>query len=285
MILYLFYNMNVLSLCKLKFKTMINVNENGKVTAKDIYYFVEVKTQFNKWVTRCIDTADLKLNKDFWKEKTKSTGGRPAIEYEFTIDAAKEVCLVSATSKAKELRRWLIDLSTKTENLELITVKQAAFAVKVINCLKYIENQKEAYNVHKDTFVKENVNTLNPKYIYSDFAKYRSSITGWDKKKVDNAINEYLDKHSGYNRNKVMKKDINTKLSIMDIGEAIRVAILDILFAKHTNEDMAVNFSNLCKRLTNEMQIDPDKKNEVNLFKAKEDILTVGTIDGRSLRS
>jgi phage anti-repressor protein len=43
---------------------MINVNENGKVTAKDIYYFVEVKTQFNKWVTRCIDTADLKLNKD-----------------------------------------------------------------------------------------------------------------------------------------------------------------------------------------------------------------------------
>jgi anti-repressor protein len=264
---------------------MINVNENGKVTAKDIYYFVEVKTQFNKWVTRCIDTADLKLNKDFWKEKTKSTGGRPAIEYEFTIDAAKEVCLVSATSKAKELRRWLIDLSNKTENLELITVKQAAFAVKVINCLKYIENQKEAYNVHKDTFVKENVNTLNPKYIYSDFAKYRSSITGWDKKKVDNAINEYLDKHSGYNRNKVMKKDINTKLSIMDIGEAIRVAILDILFAKHTNEDMAVNFSNLCKRLTNEMQIDPDKKNEVNLFKAKEDILTVGTIDGRSLRS
>ena len=61
---------------------MINVNENGKVTAKDIYYFVEVKTQFNKWVTRCIDTADLKLNKDFWKEKTKSTGGRPAIEYD-----------------------------------------------------------------------------------------------------------------------------------------------------------------------------------------------------------
>jgi len=254
---------------------MLKINENNRINAMDIYSFVEVKTRFYTWLKRCIEYADLKENKDFITKMLESTGGRPGIDYEFTIDAAKEICIVSATSKAKELRRWLIGLSKQRDNLELVTVKEAAFAMKVVNCLKYIENQKEAYSIHKNSFVEENNDKINPKYIYAEFAKYRAKIVGWDKEKTDKAINEYLNEHSGYNRNRLLKEDIPTKISIMDIGEAIRIAVLDILYSKNEDSTLAENFSILCKKLAKEMEIKPDKENNKNLFRDKEQIESV----------
>jgi anti-repressor protein len=260
-------------LCKnLKHKDMLKINENNKIDAREIYKLVEVKTIFWNWLRRCIDYADMKEGVDFITVLEESTGGRQATRYEFTISAAKEMCIVSATSKAKELRRWLIELSNKRENLELITVKEAAFAVKVINCMKYIENQKEAYTLHKNHFVAKNIDIMNPKFIYSEFAKYRTSITGWTKDQINEAINKYISEHSGYDRKKINKANMSTKLSIMDVGEAIRVAVLDILYSKETDSGLANRFSKLCKEMAKEMGAIADKENKPNLFRDKEDI-------------
>ena len=258
---------------------MLKINENNKINAKDIYAFVEVKTVFHVWIKRCIDTADLKLNEDFSTNLIESTGGRPATEYQFTIQAAKEICLISATSKAKELRRWLISLDEKRSNLELMTVKEAVFAMKVVNCLKYIVNQKESRKLHESSFISDNNDKIESKFINAEFNKYRSKIIGWNKDQTDKAIEEFLNTHTGYPKNKVKSLDMSSKLSIMDIGEAIRVAVLDILYANHDSTDMAVNFSNLCKNLANEMKVEMDKENHVNLFRdKKEDIVEVKDI-------
>jgi len=250
---------------------MLKINERNRVFGEEIHKAIESKNKnYPLWMGRMIDYADLQHNKDFFTILLKSSGGRPKTQYEFTLDAAKEICLLERNEKAKQIRRWLIDLSNKTENLELITVKQAAFAVKVINCLKYVENQKEAYKVHQTKFLAENMDICNPKYIYSEFAKYRANIVGWDKNKVDEAIGKYLNEHSGYNRSKIEKTDMQTKLSVMDIGEAVRIACLDILYSKDTDEHLANRFSILCKNLAKEMQIVPEKRNESNLFREKE---------------
>jgi len=63
---------------------------------------------------------------------------------------------------------------------------------------------------------------------------------------------------------------MQTKLSVMDICEAVRVACLDILYSKDTDEQLASRFSMLCKNLAKEMQIVPEKRNESNLFREKE---------------
>lgn len=257
---------------------MIKVSSNKRVSARDVYIYSGVKTRFNDWINKCIENADLKKDKDFYLNYSKSTGGRRAMEIELTIDAAKEICLMSATSKSKELRRWLISLGNQRESLELLNVKEFVFALKLVNCLKYIENQKEALFFHKETFVKENNDTIDPKFIYAEFNKYRSKIIGWDKAKVDSVVTDYLNNHSGYNKSNVMNSDMSTKLSVIDIGEAIRVAVLDILFAKHESDDMAVNFSNLCKNLAKEMEVKPEKENERNLFKGKEVIENIKSI-------
>jgi phage anti-repressor protein len=263
---------------------MLKILENNRISGNEIYNVIESKDKnYSRWINRAIGYAELKEGKDFFPKVDKSTGGRPSTHYEFTFDAAKEICLLEKNEKGKKLRRWLIDLSNKTENLELITVKQAAFAVKVINCLKYIENQKEAYNIHQTKYIAENIDICNPKYIYSEFAKYRANIVGWDKSKVDEAINKYLAEHSGYNKSKIDKSNMQIKLSIIDIGEAVRVACLDILYSKDTDEHLANRFSILCKNLAKEMQVIPEKRNETNLFREKEALSSIENLNVGSL--
>ena len=246
---------------------MINLKKDNRVNAEDVYSIVDVRTPYHKWIKRCISTADLHEGTDFWTYLSESTGGRPKKVYEFTIDAAKEMCIVSATPRAKELRRWLIGLSKQRESLELVTAKEAAFAFKVINALKYIENQKEALSMHQASYIeREGVS----KYVYADFAKYRAKIIGWDKNKVDEALHEYLMSHSGHNKNKLYKKSMSEKLSVMDVSEAIRVAVLDILFSKGSENEVAVKFANFVKQVSKELDVQPLSRNETNLFQLKE---------------
>jgi len=110
---------------------MLQINERNRVYGEDIHLAIESKNKnYRDWLNDKIQYADLKEEKDFFAILLKSSGGRPKTQYEFTLDAAKEICLLEKNEKAKQIRRWLIDLSNKAENLELITVKQAALPLK-----------------------------------------------------------------------------------------------------------------------------------------------------------
>lgn len=252
---------------------MLQINKRNRVFGEEIHKAVESKNKnYRDWLNDKLDYADLVSGKDFFGVQLESTGGRPKTQFEFTIDAAKEICLLERNDKGKQVRRWLIGLSNKAETLELIDVKQAAFAFKVINVLKYIDNQKEALSMHRTTYIEDNDPKNENKFIYSEFAKYRAKLTGWDKQRTDQAISEYLDNHSGYNRSKVMAKDMSTKISIFDTGEAIRIAVLDVLFSKHEDSELAKNFSVLCKNLATEMKVEIKKENGFNLFQKPEKV-------------
>jgi phage anti-repressor protein len=256
---------------------MLNINENKMISGEEIYRVIESRdSNYSRWIKRAIVYGDLLEGKDFIPLLVKSTGGRPSINYEFTIEAAKEICLLERNEKGKQIRRWLISLSEQKENLEIITVKEAAFAIRVINCLKYIDKQKECFVEHKNKYTE---GKTDQKYIYAEFAKYRAKIVGWDKEKIDNALNNFLIEHVGYNRTKILTMSMSDKMSVMDIGEAIKIAVLDILYSKDTDSKLAQNFSNLCKKLAKEMQIQPEKNNQKNLFRDKEVIEDVKKIE------
>lgn len=255
---------------------MLQFNERGRVYGEEIHRAIESKVKrFDLWLKEAMFSADLKEDKDFCRILHKSTGGRPKTQYEFTLDAAKEICLLERNEKGKEIRRWLIDLANKRENLETISIPEAALAFNVINCLKYVDNQKEALAMHRTKFVSDNTNLLDPKYIYADFAKYRTRITGWDKASVDKAIGEFIQTKSGYNQSNVMKSDMSTKLSIMDSGEAIRVAVLDILYSNDTEAVLASRFSDMCKKLAKQMKVTVERENTTNLLQKKENVENV----------
>jgi phage anti-repressor protein len=166
---------------------MININKENKLDAEELHKKLESKTQYHKWIDRKIKEADLQEGIDFWSYLTKSTGGRPKTIYEFTIDAAKEVALLERNDKGKEIRRWLIGLSNKVEDGDLLSREQILYLTKLKTVFKYIENCDEAQKMNMASFV----NGSTSKYVYADFHKMRNNILKLDKEIIDKRIKDF----------------------------------------------------------------------------------------------
>jgi anti-repressor protein len=130
---------------------MININEENKVDGLDIHLVVESKTPYHKWVKRRINEADLIEGEDFWTSLSESTGGRKETNYFFTINSAKEIALLERNSKGQKLRRYLVGLSNKVDNHQLLDSKKAAFALLLINTFKFTQYNQSGLRTQRDS--------------------------------------------------------------------------------------------------------------------------------------
>jgi len=91
-------------------KQIITINREGKVDARELHEFLEVKTRFNDWIQRKIQQYGFIEGKDFYSNlsKTLPQGGRPTMEYELSISMAKELCMLENTDKGKQARLYFI---------------------------------------------------------------------------------------------------------------------------------------------------------------------------------
>jgi phage anti-repressor protein len=249
---------------------MITVKSNF-VDARELHSTLESKKDFSTWMREKIVQADLIEGKDFSPKKGESTGGRPSIDYQLTMDAAKEICLLQQTQKAKELRRYLIKLDDKVTNFELLTTEQVGYMMKIVKCLQYITNQKEAFQLHQSSFI-VNSQANNP---YAEFALYRNKITGWSKEKIDRAFNEWLLTQCRATSKLTTQSD---KLNAMDVNDAIRIAVMDVLYANGSDSELNDKFANAIKRLATEMDVKATRKNEADLYREKESVIPISGI-------
>ena len=97
-------------------KELIKVTEkNGKraVNARDLYNFLEVKSDFNNWIKNRIYEYGFVENQDFVvfvKNYEHPKGGRPFKEYALSIDMAKELSMVEKTERGRQARRYFIEM-------------------------------------------------------------------------------------------------------------------------------------------------------------------------------
>lgn len=110
---------------------MANINElipieerNGQqaVNARHLYRWLDVKKDFSDWIKAQIVRCDLTENEDFEVFPLKvenSQGGRPSIEYALSMNAAKEISMMSQSKKGKEARRYFIDCERKLKNITM----------------------------------------------------------------------------------------------------------------------------------------------------------------------
>lgn len=241
---------------------MIKINEQNQVNAKDIYSFAEVKTRFDMWLKRCIEYADLENGKDFCTVLTKSTGGRPATEYLFTIDAAKEVCIVSETKKAKELRRWLISLSNQVENATLVTHKQVLEVIKMVKIFSIYEFRKKALEKNLTHFIETNTFS-NFENKFAKFHNWRNEVLHLGKEELEKRVLDYF----------IIEKRALPKLKNKDemlafIGEytMIKNAVWDLLSSQEKSTELINNICNLSEEIAKEMKPYLQRLNENTLF-------------------
>ena len=94
------------------FEELIKVNkENKKVSARELHEFLEVETRFNDWFKRMINYG-FEENSEFraitQKRVTAQGNMTTYIDYEITIDMAKEISMIQRTEKGKQARQYFI---------------------------------------------------------------------------------------------------------------------------------------------------------------------------------
>ena len=86
-------------------------SEQPTVSARELHEGLEINTKFATWFERMCEYGFSEGNEFFPKVgKTSEQGGRPSIDYQISIDMAKQICMIQRTEKGKQYRQYFIDL-------------------------------------------------------------------------------------------------------------------------------------------------------------------------------
>lgn len=68
--------------------------------------------------------------------KTSESGGRPSVDYDISVDMAKQICMIQRTPEGKQCRQYLIDLEKAWNTPEQVMARALMIANQTIDSLK-----------------------------------------------------------------------------------------------------------------------------------------------------
>ena len=89
------------------------------MSGRELHGFLEVKTEYKDWFPRMREYG-FEEGLDFSSILSESTGGRPSIDHQVTIDMAKELCMIQRTEKGKQARQYFIAVEREFNSPERI---------------------------------------------------------------------------------------------------------------------------------------------------------------------
>lgn len=79
-------------------------SQNGiKRQVRELHDGLEIKSNFTTWFDRMCENG-FEAEKDFFPKMEESTGGRPATDFEISVDMAKQICM----------RDWRLELNSQS---------------------------------------------------------------------------------------------------------------------------------------------------------------------------
>lgn len=150
---------------------LIPINFDGEqptVSARDLHTGLEIRTAFKDWFPRMTEYG-FEAGKDFCSKMSESTGGRPATDYEISVDMAKQICMIQRSEKGRQYRQYFIDLEKAWNTPEQVLARALKIADKEIEKLK-----------SSNTALFEDVQRMKPKETFADVvaASHTSILIG-----------------------------------------------------------------------------------------------------------
>lgn len=142
---------------------LIKINyetEEPTVSARDLHDGLGIGTKFATWFPRMVEYG-FKENSDY---KTcypnlgsESHGGQNMVDYQISVDMAKQICMIQRSEKGKQYRQYFLDLEKAWNTPEQIFARALKMADKTIESLK-----------HDNAALLEDNQRMRPKEIFAD---------------------------------------------------------------------------------------------------------------------
>ena len=140
---------------------LININYNEDqptVSARELHEQLHISTKFTTWFERMKEYGFTEGNEFFPKMgETSENGGRPSVDYDITVDMAKQICMIQRTPEGKAVRQYLLDLEKAWNSPDQVMSRALKMADRTINSLK-----------ETNAKLLEDTECMKPKEIFAD---------------------------------------------------------------------------------------------------------------------
>lgn len=118
---------------------LIRINydsERPAVNGRDLHDALQVKTAYKDWFPRMCEYGFFE-GTDFCSFLSESSGGRPAVNHQLTIDMAKQLCMIQRTEIGRKFRQYFIQVEEAWNSPEAIMARALQFANQQLALLKH----------------------------------------------------------------------------------------------------------------------------------------------------
>ena len=138
---------------------LLNVNFDAQtVSARELHERLHIGTRFNDWFPRMCEYG-FEEGKEYYSKmsKTSESGGRPSVDYDISVDMAKQICMIQRTPEGKQCRQYLIDLEKAWNTPEQVMARALKIADRQIEELK-----------NSNLLLEQKIEADKPKTIFAD---------------------------------------------------------------------------------------------------------------------
>jgi anti-repressor protein len=118
---------------------LIRINydsERPTVNGRDLHDALQVKTAYKDWFPRMCEYGFFE-GTDFCSFLSESSGGRPAVNHQLTIDMAKQLCMIQRTDIGRKFRHYFIQVEEAWNSPEAVMARALQFANQQLALLKH----------------------------------------------------------------------------------------------------------------------------------------------------
>lgn len=144
-------------------KALIPINydaEQPTVSARDLHEVLGITDRFSRWFER-ISAYGFSEGNDFTSVKSSTLvnngAEREIIDYQISVDMAKQICMIQRSEKGRLYRQYFLDLEKAWNTPEQIFARALKMADKTIESLK-----------SDNAALIEDVERMRPKEIFAD---------------------------------------------------------------------------------------------------------------------
>lgn len=200
---------------------LIKVNyetDQPTVSARELHEGLEIKSNFTTWFDRMKEYGftESDYKKCFPNLESGQNGGQNMVDYQISVDMAKQICMIQRSEKGRQYRQYFLDLEKAWNTPEQVMARALKIADKQIEDLKQ-SNLLLEHKIEQDrpkTIFADAVSTSHTSILIGDLAKIiRQNGVDIGQKRLFEWMrqNGYLIK-SGSSRNMPTQKGMDMKL-------------------------------------------------------------------------